>query len=99
MSPLPTPARWLDAEGQESALDWGDACVGHPFSTLLVTLRSMASHHGVAADDPILARVADACTEQGTDMANRATLRRQADLAVRVRTRDPIDVVRAGSAA
>ena len=64
--------------------DWGDAVVGHPFGTLLATLRSVASHHGLACDDPALVRLADAYTESWTDVADRATLRRQLDLAVRV---------------
>ncbi|HET7902456.1 MAG TPA: phosphotransferase [Candidatus Nanopelagicales bacterium] len=65
-------------------IDWGDSCVSHPFSTLLVTLRSVAFHHGTAIDDPRLDRIADAYLEAWTDVADRATLRRQAQLAVRV---------------
>jgi hypothetical protein len=64
--------------------DWGDCVVGHPFGTLLVTLRSVAHHHGLDADDPVLARLADAYTESWTDVADRATLRRQVGLAIRV---------------
>jgi hypothetical protein len=65
-------------------IDWGDACVSHPFGTLLVTLRSVAFHHGAAIDDPRLDRIADAYLEAWTDVADRATLRRQAQLAIRV---------------
>lgn len=65
-------------------IDWGDSSVGHPFGTMLATLRSIAFHHGLAADDPALARVADAYTEAWTDVADRATLRRQVELALRV---------------
>lgn len=64
--------------------DWGDSVVGHPFGTLLVTLRSVAHVHGLDADDPALARLADAYTEAWTDVADRATLRRQVELAIRV---------------
>lgn len=65
-------------------IDWGDSCVSHPFGTLLVTLRSVAFHHGMVIDDPQLDRIADAYTEPWTDVADRATLRRQAQLAIRV---------------
>jgi hypothetical protein len=65
-------------------IDWGDACVGHPFGTMLATMRSMAWHHGLAVDDPIFPRVADAYTEAWTDVADRTTLRRQVELAIRV---------------
>jgi hypothetical protein len=65
-------------------IDWGDACVGHPFGTMLATMRSMAWHHGLGVDDPLFPRVADAYTEAWTDVADRATLRRQVELAIRV---------------
>lgn len=64
--------------------DWGDCVVGHPFGTLLVTLRSVAHAHGLDPGDPVLARLADAYTEPWTDVADRATLRRQVELAIRV---------------
>jgi hypothetical protein len=64
--------------------DWGDAVLGHPFGTLATSLRSVAHHHRLAPDAPELHRLADAYTEAWTDVADRVTLRRQADLAVRV---------------
>jgi Ser/Thr protein kinase RdoA (MazF antagonist) len=65
-------------------IDWGDACVGHPFGTMLCTLNSIAHHHGLAPDDPALLHVVDAYTEAWTDMHDRATLRRLVHLAQRV---------------
>jgi len=65
-------------------IDWGDSSVGHPFGSMLVTMRSMAHHHGLPSDDALFARVADAYTEPWTDVADRATLRRQVELAIRV---------------
>ena len=65
-------------------IDWGDAVVGHPFGTMLVTLGSAASHHELGPDDPALHRLADAYTEGWTDLADRATLQRLVLLAVRV---------------
>jgi phosphotransferase family enzyme len=64
--------------------DWGDACVAHPFGTLLVTLRSLAYQAGLAPDSAELARVRDAYLEAWTDGQDRATLRSSADLAMRV---------------
>lgn len=40
-------------------IDWGDACVGHPFMTLPVTLRSIAYHLELDAGDPALAGLRD----------------------------------------
>lgn len=40
--------------------DWGDAAVAHPFTTLLVTLRSMAASQGLPPDDPALLAARDA---------------------------------------
>lgn len=65
-------------------IDWGDAVVSHPFGTMLATLNSAAHHHGLGPDDPSLHRLADAYTESWTDVADRATLRRQVELAIRV---------------
>jgi len=65
-------------------IDWGDAVVGHPFGTMLVTLGSAAGNHELGPDDPALHRLADAYTEAWTDVADRATLRRQVALAIRL---------------
>ncbi len=65
-------------------IDWGDAVVGHPFGTMLVTLNTTAYHHGRGPDDPVLHRLVDAYTEAWTDVADRRTLRRLVELAIRV---------------
>jgi len=65
-------------------IDWGDACVGHPFGTMLATLNSMAWHHGLAPDAPELLHAVDAYTEAWTDVHDRATLRHLVQLAQRV---------------
>ncbi len=40
-------------------IDWGDACVAHPFLTLLVTLRSIAYGLEVSEHDPVLLDLRD----------------------------------------
>lgn len=62
-------------------IDWGDACVAHPFLTLLTTLRSIAYGLGVAEDDPALLALRDHYLAQWTAYAPLATLRRAYDLA------------------
>lgn len=52
--------------GDESGarfFDWGDASVGHPFTSLLVALRTMAHTFGVGPDDPVVRRFRDAYLE------------------------------------
>jgi Phosphotransferase enzyme family len=51
------------ADGRYRFLDWGDACVSHPFHTLVVTLRAIAYRLGLAPGGPELARLRDAYLE------------------------------------
>lgn len=44
-------------------LDWGDASIGHPFASLVVTFRFLELHNGLARDDPWFARLRDAYLE------------------------------------
>jgi hypothetical protein len=44
-------------------LDWGDASVGHPFSSLVVTFDVLRLANGLAEDDPWFARLRDAYLE------------------------------------
>ena len=52
-----------DGARSDRFFDWGDAAVAHPFTTLLVTLRSMAATLDLAPDDPALRRTRDAYLE------------------------------------
>jgi hypothetical protein len=69
-------------------LDWGDAGIGHPFATLLVTLRSVANALVLADWSPFgpfvpeLTRVRDAYLEPWTDRLPRRELERLASLAM-----------------
>ncbi len=47
-------------DGRYLILDWGDACVSHPFFTLTVTLNAIAHRLGIERRAPQLARVRDA---------------------------------------
>jgi hypothetical protein len=44
-------------------IDWGDACVGHPFMSLVVTFRFLEERTGLAPGDPWFARLRDAYLE------------------------------------
>jgi hypothetical protein len=72
------------ADGSSRIIDWGDAVIAHPFSTLRVTLDVLAYVLGLPPDAPELARVRDAYLEPWcTAGENRAGLLRQCDLAIR----------------
>jgi hypothetical protein len=70
----------LDGDGYRF-IDWGDAALGHPFGTLLVTLRSIAHRFGLAPDAPELGELRDGYLAAWTDVAPLDDLRRIADLA------------------
>jgi hypothetical protein len=54
--------------------DWGEAGVSHPFSTLLVMMRSAAWRLKLAEDDPALLALRDAYLEPWSDFAARGLL-------------------------
>ena len=55
-------------------LDWGDACVSHPFVTLTVTQRVIEIKHGLPVGSPEIARIRDAYLEPFRRFASRAEL-------------------------
>jgi hypothetical protein len=66
-------------------LDWGDACIGHPFATLVVTFKWLEETNGLAPNDPWFRRLRDAYLEPwdralrpGFDLAMRVGLVAQA---------------------
>ncbi len=71
-------------DGHWRILDWGDACITHPFASLVVPLRSLAHRRELAADAPELERLRDAYLEPWTGLAPRGDLLRAVDLARRV---------------
>lgn len=62
-------------------IDWGDACVAHPFLTVLVTLRSIAYGLGTEENDPALHALRDHYLAQWTAYGDLAALRRALDVA------------------
>jgi Phosphotransferase enzyme family len=66
--------------------DWGDACVTHPFHTLVVTLRALAYKQGLEPGAPELLRLRDAYLERWTGQASHAELVETAELARRTGT-------------
>ena len=55
-------------------LDWGDACVSHPFFTLTVTQRVIEIKHALPVGSPEIARIRDAYLEPFTRFAPHAEL-------------------------
>jgi hypothetical protein len=64
--------------------DWGDGVVSHPFASMLVALRVLASELECAATDPRLLSVRDAYLEVWSDEASHAELFRTLELACHV---------------
>lgn len=65
-----------------TVIDWGDSVVGHPFSTLTVTLGRLQRQLDLAPDDPNLARLRDGYLEVWlTGGVTREQLLRQAEIA------------------
>lgn len=71
-------------QGSLRMFDWGDSVVGHPFGTLLVTLRVVADRAEVAYGGRELLRLRDAYLEPWTAEHDRATLEHACRLALRV---------------
>ena len=66
--------------------DWGDACISHPFHTLVVTLRVLGYKLGLPPGAPELLRLRDAYLEPWSAHGTRAELLEAADLARRTGT-------------
>jgi hypothetical protein len=64
--------------------DWGDACVSHPFFTLVVTFAVLAYKLGLDYDSPELQRFRDAYLEPWTRFRPGAELERAYPLAYRL---------------
>jgi aminoglycoside phosphotransferase (APT) family kinase protein len=64
--------------------DWGDACLGHPFAVLLVSLRSARHTFSLDAQDKALHRMRDAYLDPWSAFGSRAELLVEASLAVHV---------------
>ena len=71
-------------DGRYTFFDWGDASIGHPFTSLLVILRAVAARHGLAAGSAALGRLRDAYLEPWTAGRPAPELRRDARLAIRL---------------
>ena len=54
-------------DGRARVLDWGDASIGHPFASLVVTFRFLEERTPLTPDDPWFARLRDAYLEPWGD--------------------------------
>ncbi|HEX6843945.1 MAG TPA: phosphotransferase [Actinomycetota bacterium] len=77
---------YVDDDGNHRILDWGDACVSHPFHTLTVALRATAYRLDLAPGGPEILRLRDAYLEAFGGYGTRDELARIADTAYRTGT-------------
>ena len=73
-------------DGKYVFFDWGDACVSHPFHTLVVTLRSVAARLDLEPGGAELLALRDAYLEPFGSFAEPAALRGAFELAYRIGT-------------
>jgi hypothetical protein len=73
-------------DGEHVFFDWGDACVSHPFHTLVVTLRALAYRLGLEGGGGEILRLRDAYLEPWTTVLPRDELVVAADMARRTGT-------------
>ena len=71
-------------DGRYQFFDWGDACITHPFCTMLVSLRSTAARFDLPTTAPELARLRDAYLAPWSASAPPHHLLAAADLAQRL---------------
>jgi phosphotransferase family enzyme len=64
--------------------DWGDSVVAHSFTSMLIALGYLNVRHGLGPGDPVVERVRDAYLEPFTDLAPRAELVAEIEVACRV---------------
>ena len=76
----------LVRNGHFRVLDWGDACVSHPFHSLTVLLRATAWKLDLEPGGPELQRMRDAYLEPFTAFGTRQELTEAAELAYRTGT-------------
>jgi hypothetical protein len=73
-------------DGEYVFFDWGDACISHPFHTLVVTLRALGYKHSLPPGAPELLRLRDAYLEGWTSYAPLPELIETAEMARRTGT-------------
>ena len=64
----------LVRDGTRVIFDWGDACVSHPFFSLLIVIRHVTDKGGISARAPEVLRLRDLYLEPWTAVAPRRTL-------------------------
>lgn len=69
------------AGGQARFYDWGDSVVSHPFASLLFLVAVVRDKLGAGPDDPVVTRPRDAYLEVWSDVAPRAELVAEQELA------------------
>jgi hypothetical protein len=76
----------VDPARRHRVIDWGDACISHPFHTLTVLLRATAYQRAFEPGGPEILRMRDAYLEPFGRFGSRGELVAWADLAYRTGT-------------
>jgi len=75
------PWNMFFSDGRARFYDWGDAVVSHPFASMLVALAVVRMQLDAGPDDPAVTRLRDAYLEVWSDLAPRAELVADLELA------------------
>ncbi|WP_411137934.1 aminoglycoside phosphotransferase family protein [Streptomyces sp. C10] len=79
-----TPDNILHTRKGPVFIDWADACIAHPFGSLIYPIRHVMEHFGVSLDSPQVDRIRQSYFEPWKANFDLSSLRESEELAVRL---------------